>query len=112
MRTPALLVIILVAFSLQLQAQFVRQDEGHPVAVYPNPASDDYVYIRLSEPLDAYSVHLTLYNIIGNQVGIDAEVISERELRIRIKDLASGYYLLGLREEKTRFKGTYKFLKR
>ncbi|MCS6975022.1 MAG: T9SS type A sorting domain-containing protein [Cyclobacteriaceae bacterium] len=96
----------------QLAREFRQGSTDTHVSVYPNPAVDDYVYVRLAEPLDARLLHLHLYNIIGNEIPVEAEVLSEHEIRIRIKELSAGYYLLGLQEERTRFKGTYKFLKR
>jgi hypothetical protein len=115
MRVRIAIGLIWVGACLAVQGQALRElqqaaDGG--VSVYPNPAADDFVYIRLAEPLDAYTVRLHLYNIIGNELPVEAEVVNPREIRIRIKDLSAGYYLLGLREERTRFKGTYKFLKR
>ncbi len=96
----------------QLAREFRQTGGDLHVSVYPNPALDDYVYLKLTDPLDARLVHLTLYNIIGNEMHVEAEVVGEREIRIRIKDLSAGYYLLGVREERTLFRGTYKFLKR
>lgn len=100
-----------VAYS-QLARELRQSGTDVHVSVYPNPAVDDYVYLRLTDPLDARMVHLHLYNIIGNEMPVEAEVVNEREIRIRIKELSAGYYLLGVREERTLFRGTYKFLKR
>ena len=80
------------------------------ISVYPNPAVD-YVDINLDR-LSAHKVRMTLYNIIGNKIEVETEVMDEHRVRIRIKDFASGYYLVALRDEETNFKGTYKFLKR
>lgn len=96
----------------QLVREFRQSGGDIHISVYPNPATDDYVYLRLTEPLDARLVHLNLYNIIGNELPVEAEVVNDHEIRIRIKDLSAGYYLLGVREERTLFRGTYKFLKR
>ncbi|GIV36099.1 MAG: hypothetical protein KatS3mg032_0478 [Cyclobacteriaceae bacterium] len=110
----ALLMILGCAWGAGAQTLREMHSQGTDiqVSVFPNPATDDYVYVRFSEPLNAGFVRLHLYNIIGNELPVEAEVVNDHELRIRIKDLLAGYYLLGLREERTRFKGTYKFLKR
>lgn len=116
MRVGIIILLFMFFIAGAAHAQFVRefrQSGGDiHVSVYPNPAIDDYVYLRLTEPLDARLVHLNLYNIIGNELPVEAEVVNEHEIRIRIKDLSAGYYLLGVREERTLFRGTYKFLKR
>lgn len=80
------------------------------IHLFPNPASE-YVHISLDD-LNAYHVKFTLHNIIGNEVSVESEVVNEHEVRLRVKDLASGYYLVALRDDQTKFKGTFKFLKR
>jgi hypothetical protein len=55
---------------------------------------------------------LSLHNILGSEITIESEMIDEHELRVRVKDLPTGYYLLAVRDEATQFRGTYKFLKR
>jgi hypothetical protein len=82
------------------------------VSVYPNPAVDvDYVEVKF-QPLIAANIKLTLYNIIGNEIPAETEVIDDHKIRIRVKDFAAGYYLIALHDEETQFKGTFKFLKR
>jgi hypothetical protein len=88
-----------------------KTDIAKTISVYPNPATNDYVYVKL-DVLKAEKVKLTLHNIIGNEIATETEVVSEHEVRVRIKDLASGYYLLAVREDEAKFRGTYKFLKR
>jgi hypothetical protein len=53
-----------------------------------------------------------VHNIIGNRINIETEVIDEHTLRVKVKDLASGYYLLAIKDPESKFRGTYKFLKR
>jgi predicted secreted protein len=106
--------IVLLAVVLPAHAQALREDKadiGKSISVYPNPATDDYVFVKM-EDLDARHVKFTLYNIIGNEIRTEIEVLDQHEIRMRIKDLASGYYLIALRDDGTKFKGTYKFLKR
>jgi hypothetical protein len=42
----------------------------------------------------------------------ESEVTDEHEVRVRVKDLTMGYYLIAVREDQSQFRGTYKFLKR
>lgn len=60
----------------------------------------------------AEKVSLTVHSIIGNKLDVETEVVSEHVVRVRVKDLASGYYLLAVKDEDSNFRGTYKFLKR
>ncbi len=78
--------------------------------IYPNPATD-FIYIKLDQ-LSIDKMKITMHNIIGNQINIETEVMSEYEVRIRVKDFAAGYYLLALKDDKTKFSGTFKFVKR
>jgi hypothetical protein len=109
------IVVILIGFHLAGFGQ-VPESNSHysiskAISVYPNPTVDDYIHVKL-DVLKAATVRLALHNIIGSEVPTESEIVNEHEVRIRIKDLASGYYLLAVRDDETKFRGTYKFLKR
>lgn len=112
------IVIFLFSISFAVQAQTQQDydmtgngsDLTKSVHIYPNPAVD-FVHIRLDR-LPAENINLTVHNIIGNQVEVETEVIDAHEIRVRVKDLSSGYYLLAVKDDEDRFKATYKFLKR
>jgi len=87
-----------------------RADLSKSISIYPNPAVD-FVNVKLGE-LSAHHAKVTLYNILGNEVQAEVEVLDEHEVRVRVKELSTGYYLLAVRDDKTQFRGTYKFLKR
>ncbi|NJM24347.1 MAG: T9SS type A sorting domain-containing protein [Bacteroidia bacterium] len=87
-----------------------NQEIGKVVQIYPSPATD-YVNIKF-ETLLAKNIKLTVHNIIGNEMNVETEVVSDHELRVRVKDLASGYYLLAIKEEEAKYRGTFKILKR
>lgn len=119
MRFLRFLLLALMAAAVQTgwaQAQpeepayVAERDIAKSVHIFPNPATE-FVHVKL-ERFPASKVKLTLHNIIGNQVEIETEVVDEHELRVKVKDLASGYYLLAVREEEAKYRGTFKFLKR
>lgn len=87
-----------------------RNDISKSVHIFPNPAIE-YVHIRL-EQVNMDNVKVSMHNIIGNEIKIETEKIDEHELRIRVKDYDTGYYLIALKDEQSKFSGTYKFLKR
>jgi len=114
MRLSFIILIGLTVLTLPAHGQFSREtssDPGKNISIYPNPVADDFVFVKMDD-LDARQVKLTLYNIIGNEIRTEVEVLDQHEVRMRIKDLASGYYLIALRDEGSKFKGTFKFLKR
>jgi hypothetical protein len=58
------------------------------------------------------NLSVTLHNIIGNEIRVETDILDEHTLRIKVKDLDAGYYLLALNDSQSKFKGIYKFLKR
>lgn len=120
MRFIQLLSVILMLSAFQLgMAQ--SQPETPPAAaqevnlvrsvhLFPNPATE-FVDVKLDH-FPAEKVELTVHNIIGNELQVETEVLDEHLIRVKVKDLASGYYLLAVKDEASNFRGTYKFLKR
>lgn len=113
-------ILITLFFSLSSLAAVAQDYDGgiqpertnlsKSIKIFPNPATE-YVHLSL-DILKASTVKITLHNILGNQITVEQEETGEHEVRLRIKDLPTGYYLIALRDEESRFKGTYKFLKR
>ena len=110
------IVFCFVGLAVHAQAQDIaattseRASLSKTISVYPNPATE-FVDVDL-DYLEAGKVKLGLYNIIGNEMNAETEVLDEHKIRVRVKDFAAGYYLITLRDEETKFRGTYKFLKR
>ena len=69
------------------------------------------IYVKNPAPI-ANKVRFSVHNVIGNTMELESEVIDEHEIRIRLKDPATGYYLISLKDERTNLSSTYKFLKR
>jgi hypothetical protein len=85
-------------------------DQAKQVKLYPNPAIE-FLTVKFETP-QAKTAKLVLHNIIGNELETEAEVIDEYEVKIKVKDLSSGFYLLLIKNETTGLKGAYKFLKK
>lgn len=80
------------------------------VEIYPNPAVD-YVDVTVQN-VPVGKVRLAVHNILGNPMPVETEIIDEHRIRVRVKDLAAGYYLLAVKDDESKFKGAFKFLKR
>jgi hypothetical protein len=80
------------------------------VSLFPNPAVE-FINVKFEAPV-AKQVRLTVHNVIGNAMELETEVIDEHEIKIRVKDLATGYYLISVKDERLNMSSTYKFLKR
>ncbi len=89
---------------------YQHSDFVKSIKLYPNPATD-FINIKLDTP-NARHIILTLHTIIGNSLEVESEIIEENEVRLKVKDLTTGYYLLAVKDERSGFKGVYKFLKR
>lgn len=85
-------------------------DLAKSITVYPNPATD-FINIKLST-LEVSTAKISLYTILGSELNVEKERVTDHELRLKVKDIAPGYYLIAVRDEQLKFKATYKFLKR
>jgi len=91
-------------------AERATADPTKSFQVFPNPTTD-YIHIR-NEQVEMNYLKLTLHNIIGNEMQVEVEVVDEHELKVKVKDLSPGYYLIAVKDDFSKFRGTYKFLKR
>lgn len=80
------------------------------VQLYPNPATE-FLSVKLPTPTVA-SAKLAMHSVIGNVIEMEREPIDDYEVRIRVRDLPSGYYFLSIKDEESGLRATYKFLKR
>jgi hypothetical protein len=121
MRLVKFLLIIALALATRLgyaqQGQSeepfaTSRDLSKSVHIYPNPASSgEYMYVKVAD-LPAEKIKVVLHNIIGNKMEIETEVYDINEIRVRIKDLASGYYMVSVKDNNSRSFGIFKWLKR
>lgn len=88
----------------------LQYDFSRTVSIFPNPAVE-YLNIKFEDPI-ARKTKIAVHNIIGNVLDVESEMIDEHEIRLKVKDLPVGYYLLALRDEDSNSKSTIKFLKR
>ena len=87
------------------------QSISKSIRIYPNPTNQtaDFINIRVAS-LKSQKVKLALHNIIGNEIPVETEVVDDHELRMRIKELSAGYYLVTVKDEDSNFRGIYKIL--
>jgi hypothetical protein len=87
-----------------------KPDPFKLIQLYPNPAVE-YLVVHFAEP-HPQSVKLTIHSITGNTVEVERETVDEHEIRLRVKDLPSGYYFLSVKDDTANQRGSFKFLKR
>ena len=110
-------VILILITALASHLGFAQKDDGYlvtdpvkQVQVFPNPATE-FLNVKFEGP-EARKARLDLRNIIGSEQPFDVEILDDYEIRIRVRDLATGYYILAVRDEHANIHSTYKFLKR
>jgi hypothetical protein len=77
--------------------------------VFPNPAVE-YISLKFEQPL-ARQVTLQVHSIIGNLLEVESEIVDDYEVRVKVKELPAGYYLLDVKLGGTAH-NAFKFLKR
>jgi hypothetical protein len=119
MRFGKFILVLLVAFAAGSAYAQTQPENGGPnaehqpaesVHLYPNPAVE-YLHVKVDHLLSS-NVKLAVHNILGNEINIESEIVDEHELRIKVKDFSTGYYLLAIKDDEAKFRGTFKFLKR
>ena len=109
-------IVIVLIFAAQLSMAQSREEAFGPadpvksVHIFPNPATD-FLTVKMEQPV-VKKARIILQNIIGNQIEFESEVIDEYEVKIKVKDLPTGYYFLSVRDEQTNMRSAFKFLKR
>ena len=108
----SILILLVAHFAWGQNHDVFSQDHVEPiklVKLFPNPATD-FLTIKFETPL-AKSIKLTLHNIIGNSLEVESEIVDDFEIRLRVKDLPPGYYLLAIKDDGNQ-RSSFKFLKR
>jgi Secretion system C-terminal sorting domain len=104
-----LLFSMVRSFAQVKDSSFGTTDPVKSVQVYPNPASE-FLNIKFEAPVAKKSI-FKIHNIIGNEILVDTEVIDDYEVRLKVKDLHEGYYIIALQNTQSGVKSTLKFLK-
>jgi len=79
------------------------------VELYPNPAIE-FLTITLKNS-QLKDVQFEMYNIIGNKLNLELDVLSSDSYKINVKELHSGYYLLIIKDPISRYNKAFKFRK-
>jgi hypothetical protein len=113
MKTTLLALLVLMtsqAFAQSHDEAFRTNDPAKSVQVYPNPASD-YLNLKFETPI-AKTVKLEFHTIIGTVLELEHEAIDEFEVRVKVKDLSTGYYIIGVQDAQSGSRAIHKFLKK
>ena len=99
--------------NLRTESPIIQQasiDIKNQIEVYPNPAIE-YIIIEIQNS-NLVDTEFEMHSLIGNQINILPEEIGLNRYRIQVKDLSTGYYFLVVKDEISRYKRAFKFLKK
>ena len=85
-------------------------DAVNTIQLFPNPAVEILKVRIKNSTLKSPSV--IVHNIIGSEIKVEVNQLSDEEFSLKVEDLTPGYYLVAIKDEEGHFKETYKFLKR
>ena len=75
---------------------FRASDPAKSVQVYPNPAID-FITVRFEVP-SAKIVKLEFHSIIGSTLDLEQEAVDDFEIRVKVKELPVGYYIIAIND--------------
>lgn len=124
MHNKLIIVSLAVLFSLSAWGQsydrntagaennFYNQslDNHNKIEIYPNPAVD-YLVVQVNNST-LVDTEFEMHSIIGTELKIEVEELGNGRFRVPVKDFATGYYFLVVKDEASRFKKAYRFLKK
>lgn len=116
LKTVMFSVILTMVFSFQSYGQDRNELSGltkgrqAKVEVFPNPATN-YLTVDLSK-LSLEDPKIEIRNIIGSKMSFRSEKIGKNKQRLDVQDYPPGYYLVLVRDDKTKFQQTVRFSKK
>ncbi|MDQ3535854.1 MAG: T9SS type A sorting domain-containing protein [Bacteroidota bacterium] len=112
-------LLVFMTFSLAAIAQSPSRDVSNfedqelkvrnLVDIYPNPTSD-FLHVEIKES-ELITVGFEMYNIIGSKIKVSFEQVGKNHFKIPVEDLANGYYVLIVKDDETRYRKAFKFMK-
>lgn len=109
------MMVLFATLSFSVQAQDIGKAGGSgsnkvKVDVYPNPTSEELT-IDLSK-LNLDQPKIEVRSIIGSKMGIYLEKIGPKKYKVNVSSFPRGYYLVLVREDRSKFQQTVRFSKK
>ncbi|MDN5200665.1 T9SS type A sorting domain-containing protein [Fulvivirgaceae bacterium BMA10] len=82
---------------------------NYDVDLYPNPATE---FVNIKSKGDEFlEIGFEMYSLIGNKLPVQVEKVDKENYKIPVKEFSSGYYLLIIKDKRTRYRRAFKFQK-
>ncbi|KYG71486.1 hypothetical protein AWW68_18235 [Roseivirga spongicola] len=104
------------AFSVSAQTQALANrtstdpNEKLKVEIFPNPTSD-FLNIDLSN-LNLKKPQLEIRSIIGTKMAVNVEDNGPKKYKVDVQSFPRGYYLVLVRDDRSKFQQTVRFSKK
>ncbi len=91
---------------------FQERNDLYNAEIYPNPASE-YINLKINSDIDIDidNIQFSIFTLIGNEMTLDMEKISEKEIRFNLNNYNTGYYFLSVRNQRDNKSKILKFSK-
>ncbi len=84
-------------------------DNKNKIEVYPNPAVD-FLLVQISNS-ELRDVKFEVRSLLGSEMHVQIEELGAGKYRFPVQDFSTGYYFIIVKDEATRFKKAFRFLK-
>ena len=111
--TSSLLLLVLLVFQAKSQdpkGLMAANSTPLKVEVFPNPTTN-YLTVDLSK-LKLNDPKIEIRNIIGSKMTARTEDLGLKKYRVDVQDYPPGYYLVLVRDDKSKFQQTVRFSKK
>jgi len=98
------------SITAEQELHYESLNNTNKIQIFPNPAVE-YITVEIKNSTLA-DTQFEMRSIIGTEVKVTPEEIGEGQFRFQIKDFSRGYYFLVVKDEVSRFKKAYRFLKK
>ena len=116
LRLMALLVFSIGTVSLSAQSDVLaarsttNPNDKVKVEIFPNPTSD-FLNIDLSK-LDLQKPQIEIRSIIGTKMQVTVEDNGPKKYKVDVQSFPRGYYLVLVRDDRSKFQQTVRFSKK
>ena len=80
------------------------------IDLYPNPATE-YINLKLTSDIEIEDLDFSIHSLIGNEMPIAKENISDDEIRFNINNYNKGFYFLFISNQDSNNRKILKFSK-
>ena len=101
------LYVIILNLNINLSQE---NSERFKIDLYPNPATE-YINLKLNSDIEIQNLDFSIHSLIGNEMPIAKENISDDEIRFNINNYNKGFYFLFISNQDSNNRKILKFSK-